>query len=108
MSRAYDELHLLIERASEKFYRSRVLYSPAGGGAADRIRLDPASLGIAGLESWRGAQLLHALPPPAEEVLQQIGVRLFRAVFSHEVLDRLRLSLVLTEERGQGLRLVLH
>ena len=104
----YKAFDLLVERAG-RGYRARALDSPAGEGDAEL----PASLSA---DMERLAAALEAAPPPrrgeagtAERRLaEELGGKLFRAVFSGEVGRRFAASVHEAAIHREGLRLRLH
>jgi len=102
----YLDFDLLIERSSEESYRARVLSSPAGQAVGDfvlpfnEIELENFLLKIG--RTRRGVRRLES---PEMEAAKEFGGKLYKSVFSDQLLSCLRSSLAEARGKSQGLRI---
>ena len=103
----YKDFDLLIEPGPRGRYRARVLQSPAGESAPVQFRLPFSRLELENfvLKVGQPRRGTRGGGRPESAPLKDFGGKLYGAVFTGEVRDRLLSSLSQTGGRGVGLRL---
>ena len=101
----YLDFDMLIESV-EGGYAVRVLSSPAGEASAKfTLPFSDLELDNIALQLGRTRRGVRRLESPEMEVARTFGKRLFEAVFTPQVRDRLRGSLGSVNQEGKGLRI---
>ena len=102
----YVDFDLVIERVSKKAYRTRVLSSPAGQATGElRLPFNDLELENFLLKIGRTRRGVRRLESPEMEAAKQFGGKLFKSVFSAELMSCLRSSIDDANQKGQGLRI---
>jgi CHAT domain len=103
----YKDFDLLIEPGPRGRYRARVLQSPAGESAPVQFRLpfSPLELENFVLKVGQPRRGTRRRGRPESAPLKDFGGKLYAAVFTGEVRDRLMSSLSQTQGQGVGMRL---
>src|SRR5688572_9193187 len=105
MARTYLDFDLLLARNGDK-YDARVLASPAGEAAATfALPFSGMELENFRLKVSRRRVGIRRADTGDVEAARNVGSRLFNAVFTDEVDDRLQASLRIARQSGAGLRL---
>ena len=111
----YEDFSLKIEPKHGEVYPVIVLSSPAGEGRSSfRMPYDPDEVGDVLFDLGQTVRSGGRAPPPEVSPAatrtrpQQVGDRLFDALFSGSVRSLLDQSLGMTRERQCGLRIKLH
>jgi hypothetical protein len=103
----YKDFDLLIEPGPRGRYRARVLQSPAGESAPVQFTLPFSSLELENfvLKVGQPRRGTRGRGRPESAPLKDFGGKLYGAVFTGEVRDRLLSSLSQTRTQGAGMRL---
>lgn len=106
----YEDFSLQIEPPREGAYPVLVLHSPAGEGRSSfHLPFDPAEIGPLLVSLSQMVRGLREIAPAESHVSpQEIGGRLFDALFTGPVRSLLDRSLGMVHERQCGLRIKLH
>jgi len=102
----YRNFDLLIRRAEPGSYRAQVLQSPAGESPSAQFELPFSAVDLENLllDVSQHRQGTHEFAR-SESAVEDIGKKLYRAVFQNELQDTLERSLSLTDAERVGMRL---
>jgi tetratricopeptide (TPR) repeat protein len=105
MARQYDDFELVI-RASGEYYSVQLLNSPAGQANGD-FKLPFTSIELRNFYTRIGQvhRSTRRVETPDSEAAKKFGDKLFRSVFSGEMLGQLRTSMDRSHAQGRGLRI---
>ena len=102
----YVDFDLLIERAGENNYRARVLSSPAGQ-AMQEVQMPYTGLELENflLRVGKPRRGVRRLESPEMETVKTFGSKMFKSIFTDDLLNVLRTSQDEVKKNNQGLRI---
>jgi hypothetical protein len=102
----YVDFDLLIERSGEGTYRARVLSSPAGQ-AMQEVQMPYTGLELENflLRVGKPRRGVRRLESPEMETVKAFGSKMFKSIFTDDLLSALRTSQEEAKKNNQGLRI---